>query len=108
MPMRIPAEPTLTVQLRYTDDLTLRIADDGTGADASNFSDRKEGHYGLKGMRERASRIGARLNIVSSKGGGTEVCLVVPGVIAFQDAAESRRSWLGTLLGNGKSKLRNS
>ena len=98
----------LDIQLRYMDDLTLRIADDGPGTTASNFSDHKEGHYGLKGMRERAIRIGAKLTIVSNKGCGTEVCLVVPGVIAFQDAPESRRSWLGTLLGNGKSKLRNS
>jgi signal transduction histidine kinase len=98
----------LDIQLRYMDDLTLRIADDGPGTTASNFSDHKEGHYGLKGMRERAIRIGAKLTIVSSKGCGTEVCLVVPGVIAFEDAAESRQSWLGTLLGNGKSKLRNS
>jgi signal transduction histidine kinase/streptogramin lyase len=98
----------LDIQLRYMDDLTLRIADDGPGTTPSNFSDHKEGHYGLKGMRERAIRIGAKLTIVSSKGCGTEVCLVVPGVIAFEDAAESRQSWLGTLLGNGKSKLRNS
>ena len=47
----------LDIQLRYMDDLTLRISDDGPGATASNFSDHKEGHYGLKGMRERAIRI---------------------------------------------------
>ena len=44
----------LTVQLRYTDDLMLRVADDGVGADAPTLSDGKKGHYGLKGMRERA------------------------------------------------------
>jgi signal transduction histidine kinase/streptogramin lyase len=98
----------LDVQLRYMDDLTLRIADDGHGATASNFSDDKEGHYGLKGMRERASRIGARLTIVGNTGSGTEVYLVVPGGVAFQDTGESRRSWLGTLLGNGRSRLKNS
>jgi signal transduction histidine kinase len=88
----------LDVQLRYTDDLTLRITDNGLGATASTFSDHKEGHFGLKGMRERATRIGGRLTIMGSKGCGTEVCLVVPDSIAFQDPTESRRSRLGTLL----------
>jgi signal transduction histidine kinase len=82
----------LTVQLQYTDDLILRIADDGLGADASTFSDGKEGHYGLKGMRERAGRIGARLNIVSDATRGTEVCLMVPGKIAFHKG-KTPRSW---------------
>jgi signal transduction histidine kinase len=82
----------LTVQLRYTDDLMLRVADDGIGADAPALSDGKEGHYGLKGMRERASRIGARLNIVSDATRGTEVCLVVPGKIAFHNG-KTPRSW---------------
>ncbi|UWZ85241.1 sensor histidine kinase [Occallatibacter riparius] len=98
----------LDVQLRYMDDLSLRIADDGPSATASNFSEDKEGHYGLKGMRERASRIGARLTIAGNAGCGTEVCVVVPGGIAFQDAGESRRSWLKTLLGTGKSRRRKS
>src|SRR5437660_1406465 len=69
----------LEVQLRYADDLTLRITDNGTGADASTFSAGKEGHYGVRGMRERAGRIGAKLNVVSDATRGTEVCLVVPG-----------------------------
>lgn len=93
----------LTVQLRYTDDLMLRIADDGMGADASTFSDGKEGHYGLKGMRERAGRIGAKLNIVSDATRGTEVCLTVPGKIAFH-SGKPPRSWsIRGLLRRGRS-----
>ena len=93
----------LTVQLRYTDDLLLRIADDGMGADASTFSDGKEGHYGLKGMRERAGRIGAKLNIVSDAKRGTEVCLMVPGKIAFHNG-KTPRSWtIRGLLRRGRS-----
>lgn len=38
----------------------------------------KSGHYGLTGMRERATGIGARLSIVSSKK-GTQITLQVPG-----------------------------
>ena len=92
----------LTVQLRYADDLTLRVADDGVGADASTFSDGKEGHYGLKGMRERAGRIGARLNIVSDATQGTEVCLVVPGNIAFHNGKTRRLSTIRGLLRRAK------
>ena len=51
----------LEVQLRYADDLTLRVTDNGMGSDASTFSAGKEGHYGVRGMRERAGRIGAKL-----------------------------------------------
>ncbi len=95
----------LTVQLRYTDDLMLRITDDGMGADASTFSDGKEGHYGLKGMRERAGRIGAKLNIVSDAARGTEVCLTVPGKIAFHNG-KTPRSWTirGLLRRAGRTK----
>ena len=78
------------VQLRYADDLTLRITYDGTGADASTFSAGKEGHYGVRGMRERARRIGARLSIVSDAARGTEVCLIVPGGIAFRGASDGK------------------
>jgi signal transduction histidine kinase len=92
----------LKVQLHYAGDLTLRIADDGSGAGASEFSGHKEGHFGLKGMRERASRIGARLTVTGNEGGGTEVYLVVPGGIAFKDVAGSRRSRLTALLGSSR------
>ncbi|WP_311931219.1 histidine kinase [Microbispora sp. H11081] len=51
--------------------LTLRIADDGCGGV------QKEG-AGIRGMRERALLIGARLTIESPPGGGTDVRLVVP------------------------------
>jgi signal transduction histidine kinase len=37
------------------------------------------GHFGLRGMRERASQIGAALTISSSPQNGTEVRLIVPG-----------------------------
>jgi signal transduction histidine kinase len=92
----------LNVQLQYAGDLTLRIADDGRGADASIFSDGKEGHYGVRGMRERASRLGARLTIVSSAGHGTDVCLVVPGEIAFRDSTGSGPSRMQGLLRRDK------
>ena len=37
----------------------LRVRDDGIGFDASNGTQRlREGHFGLAGMRERASLVG--------------------------------------------------
>jgi two-component system sensor histidine kinase UhpB len=50
----------------------LRVADDGRGLPER----RREG--GLAGMRERAMLIGARLEVTSSLGHGTEVLLTVP------------------------------
>jgi len=96
----------VTVQLRYADDLTLRIVDDGVGADASTLSHGKEGHHGLTGMRERAGRIGARLNIVSDSSRGTEICLVVPGKIAFRNGKTARRWNIRGLLGADRPRTR--
>jgi len=52
--------------------------------DTTTRSRGKEGHFGLQGMRERAARIGAKLTIASTPGGGTEVSLVVPGRAIFR------------------------
>ncbi|WP_424533850.1 HAMP domain-containing sensor histidine kinase [Sphaerisporangium viridialbum] len=52
-------------------DLTLRITDDGRGGALQEGA-------GIRGMRERALLIGARLTIASPRGGGTDVRLVVP------------------------------
>src|SRR4029077_21269010 len=51
-------------EIRYDDHLfSLRIRDDGMGVDAQLLSDaERAGHWGLRGIRERAHRIGARLD----------------------------------------------
>jgi signal transduction histidine kinase len=51
--------------------VTLTISDDGTGFDAS--ASPPAGHFGLAGMRERAARIGAKLEIRSGPGTTIEV-----------------------------------
>jgi len=53
--------------------IRLSIADDGTGA-----MEEKEGHYGLEGMRERASMIGAQLDLMAIPDQGTRVTIEVP------------------------------
>jgi signal transduction histidine kinase len=47
----------------------------------------RDGHWGLTGMRERATRIGGQLEISSSAGAGTEVQLSIPSGVAFQLSA---------------------
>src|SRR5258708_8859463 len=71
----------LEVELLYTNDLALRVHDNGTGIDPAIADRGKDGHFGLQGMRERAARIGGKLTLVSSSSSGTEIKLVVPGGI---------------------------
>ncbi|MCB1205267.1 MAG: sensor histidine kinase [Verrucomicrobiae bacterium] len=54
----------------------LVVADDGVGFAVSEKP--PEGHYGIQGMRERAQRLGADLDIRSAPGEGTSVELSLP------------------------------
>jgi signal transduction histidine kinase len=56
--------------------LTIEIADDGAGFDVAARS-ATEGHFGIRGMQERARRIGGDLTIESSPGTGTRVILAL-------------------------------
>ena len=59
-----------------TEQIQLIIRDDGQGFDPSQTI--PTGHYGVAGMKERASVIGGTLQVESSLGEGTTVQLVVP------------------------------
>jgi ligand-binding sensor domain-containing protein len=74
----------LSVDLSYMENLTLRVRDNGKGIDPDVAAEGKGGHFGLIGMYERASRVRGKLTLSSSPGVGTEVELVVPRKIAFQ------------------------
>jgi PAS domain S-box-containing protein len=72
-------------ELEYADsDLRMRVRDNGCGIDAQVLAAGRDGHWGLAGMRERATRIGGQLEISSSATTGTEIQLSIPGKIAFQ------------------------
>ena len=75
----------LTLELYYADDdFTLRVRDDGCGLDETvTQTGQRAGHWGLPGMRERASAIGASLAILSQPGVGTQIEVVVPGPLAY-------------------------
>lgn len=66
---------TITINLGYQNNaLQMRITDDGAG-----FRDGEMTRgFGLQGMRRRASSISARLEISSTQGQGTEVCVIAP------------------------------
>jgi signal transduction histidine kinase len=76
----------IEVRLAYGEDLTLHIEDNGVGIDAVVIETGRAEHFGLRGMRERAKRVGATLTIESKLATGTSVTLVVPGRIAFRSS----------------------
>ena len=55
-----------------------------------------EGHYGLRGMTERAKAVGGHLAVWSQPQEGTEVELRVPASAAY--AAFQRRAWFSRRL----------
>jgi signal transduction histidine kinase len=63
----------------------LRIRDDGRGIDPGILEKGgRDDHWGLQGMRERAKRIGGKLDLWSRPGSGTEVELTVPAATAYR------------------------
>jgi nitrate/nitrite-specific signal transduction histidine kinase len=86
------------VSLNYTQDLTLRVKDNGAGIAPAIIAEGKAEHFGLQGMRERADRIDSKFTLVSSPDSGTEITLVVPGSIIFQRARATRFKRLKAML----------
>jgi signal transduction histidine kinase len=86
----------IEAEIRYGEDtLRLRIRDDGTGIEPKVLKEGgRTGHWGLRGLRERAERIGAHLDLWSEPGNGTEVQLLVSSSIAYQNPPDSYREKL--------------
>jgi ligand-binding sensor domain-containing protein len=82
------------VEIRYDDkQFRLRVRDDGKGIDPAVLAGQGiEGHYGLRGMPERAATIGGQVAVWSEIGVGTEVELRLPGSRVY--AASRGGSWL--------------
>jgi len=74
----------IEVEIIYSDLLLqVRIRDDGKGIDPAILSrSGSAGHWGLVGMRERAIKIDAKLDIRSQRGAGTEVELSLPSSVS--------------------------
>jgi ligand-binding sensor domain-containing protein/signal transduction histidine kinase len=74
----------IEVQLKYLPDgFSLSIKDNGRGMSDETLQTGQQNHWGIPGMNERASRIGARLNISSAPSAGTEVEIEIPADRAF-------------------------
>jgi signal transduction histidine kinase len=71
--------------------LCLHVRDNGRGISPEILETGRDGHWGLPGIRERANRIGARLDFWSKTGAGTEVKLTVPSSVAYAAAESGRR-----------------
>ena len=64
--------------------LRIVVRDNGCGIDSEVLRSGRDGHWGIRGMREKAEEIGARLKVRSRPGAGTDVELSIPGDVAFE------------------------
>jgi signal transduction histidine kinase len=80
----------IEAEIRYEDHLfRLRVRDDGKGMDPKVLeAGGRAGHWGLPGVRERAQKIGARLDFWTEAGAGTEVQLTVPAAAAYENSRD--------------------
>ena len=87
----------MEVEIRYgNEQFRLRVSDDGKGIDKSVLAGQGvEGHYGLRGMSERAALIGGTLAVWSEVGEGTEIELRLPASIVYSSSRTP--SWLSRL-----------
>jgi ligand-binding sensor domain-containing protein/signal transduction histidine kinase len=80
-------------EVRYDDEqLRVLIRDDGKGMDPDVLKEgKRQGHWGLPGVKERAHRIGAQLDFWSEAGAGTEVQLSIPASVAYKNSHDKPR-----------------
>jgi signal transduction histidine kinase len=79
----------IEAEIRYSGGLLqLRIRDDGKGIDPGIVAEGRASHYGVPGMRERARRIGGKLDVWTATGAGTEIELSIPASIAYRTSPE--------------------
>jgi PAS domain S-box-containing protein len=87
------AARTVRVRLSFeTRRVRLSVIDDGQGFAVEADFQAYGGHWGLLGMRERASQIHGKLSLRSTPGHGTEVVLLVPYVPGHRSAIPSASS----------------
>jgi ligand-binding sensor domain-containing protein/signal transduction histidine kinase len=69
----------IDVQLIYESTrMFLQVADDGRGFEPLPGARGPEGHFGIRGMHERAGQIGAALLLESTPSGGTRISVEAP------------------------------
>jgi signal transduction histidine kinase len=87
------AAARVEVEIRYDrHEFRVRVRDDGKGIERGILAGPGiEGHYGLRGMPERAALIGGQVAVRSEVGAGTEVELRVPGKTVYAKTQKRRR-----------------
>src|SRR6516165_11062031 len=95
---RHAAASRIELEIHYGErQLRLRIRDDGKGMESQVVDGAgRPGHWGLRGMRERAKVIGGNLELWSSVESGTEIELTIPAAAAYAASPPRRRSWLSS------------
>jgi signal transduction histidine kinase len=82
---------TVTVEQLEEGTVRLRVRDDGVGFDASDAARLlREGHFGLAGMRERASLVGGTVEAQSQPGQGTTIEARLPVRLAELESLPAR------------------
>lgn len=83
------------VQLDYhTRQFELQVIDNGCGILADQQKAEPSERWGLKGMYERAAKIGGTLSVHSAPERGSNVHLTLPGALAYCQRQTRRRRWL--------------
>jgi signal transduction histidine kinase/ligand-binding sensor domain-containing protein len=83
---------SIQVELNYAaEQFTLLVVDDGKGIPPELVGGGGSGHWGLRGLVERAGRIGAEIVIGHREEGGTRVLLSVPAACAYAGQARWKR-----------------
>jgi ligand-binding sensor domain-containing protein/signal transduction histidine kinase len=101
------AQPTkIEVEVDYMSRyLRVLVRDNGSGIDSQLLRIGRDGHWGLAGMRERAEKIGGRLEMLSGVDAGTEIELSVPGALAYKDGSAGQFwKWLPRLYPRRRGK----
>jgi signal transduction histidine kinase len=83
----------IEAEILFEDDLfRVRVRDNGKGMDPQVLEEGgRSGHWGLPGVRERAQQIGAKLDVWSQTGAGTEIQLAVAASIAYRRTSARSR-----------------
>jgi ligand-binding sensor domain-containing protein/signal transduction histidine kinase len=69
----------IEVTLLLSESVVLKVRDNGVGISNAFVKGGRSGHFGLRGMKERAARMRGTLTITSATAGGSEVVLTIPG-----------------------------
>ena len=86
---RHAAAGSIEIQVEYTAaHLRVAVRDDGRGIDPHVLQGGRDGHWGLPECASVPERIGAKLKLWSRLNAGTEVELLVPHDVAYQQPSK--------------------